>query len=70
MKITKYLTKDKIAQAHNINLIEFADSHGYKLENGSRRALHAKRNGGLYFFRDSNKYYHFSADTHGGSSTL
>ncbi|TYA14751.1 DUF3991 domain-containing protein [Paenibacillus faecis] len=66
MKISKYLTKDEIAQANNINLIEFVKSHGYILENGGRRALHAKRSGGLYFFRDSNKYYHFSTNTRGG----
>ncbi|WP_213581091.1 DUF3991 and TOPRIM domain-containing protein [Paenibacillus sp. J2TS4] len=59
-------TKDQIAQANSIDLIEFAKSNGYVLENGGRRALHAKQSGGLYFFRDSNKYYHFSTDTHGG----
>lgn len=58
-------TKDQITQANSINLIEFAQSYGYILENGGRRALHAKQSGGLYFFRDSNKYYHFSTDTHG-----
>lgn len=66
MKISKYLTKYNVDQANNINLIEFAKSHGYILENGGRLALHAKQSGGLYFFRDSNKYYHFSTDTSGG----
>lgn len=60
------LSKSQIIQANSINLIEFAKSHGYILENGGRRALHAKQSGGLYFFRDSNKYYHFSTDTRGG----
>lgn len=60
------MTKDEITHAHNINLIEFAKLHGYILENGGRRALHAKQSGGLYFFRDSNKFYHFSTDTSGG----
>lgn len=66
MKIPYYLTKDEITHANNINLIEFAKLHGYILENGGRRALHAKQSGGLYFFRDSNKFYHFSTDTSGG----
>lgn len=39
MEISNYLTKDQIAPANNINLIEFAKYHGYILENGSRRAL-------------------------------
>ncbi|BFH65174.1 DUF3991 domain-containing protein [Paenibacillus azoreducens] len=56
----------QINQANNINLVEFVKSHGYILINGGRRALHAKQSGGLYFFKDSNKYYHFSTDTHGG----
>ncbi|ASA23396.1 DUF3991 and TOPRIM domain-containing protein [Paenibacillus donghaensis] len=60
------LFKSKITQANNTNLIEFAKSNGYILENGGRRALHAKQSGGLYFFKDSNKYYHFSTDTRGG----
>jgi hypothetical protein len=59
-------TKDQIAEANQVNLIELARSQGYRLENGGRRALHAKQSGGLYFFRDSNKYFHFSTDTHGG----
>lgn len=59
-------TKDQIAQANSIDLIEFAKSNGYILENGGRRALHAKQSGGLYFFLDSNKYYHFSTATSGG----
>ncbi|WP_039832579.1 hypothetical protein, partial [Paenibacillus sonchi] len=60
------LMQIQIRQAHSINLIKFAKLHGYILENGGRRALHAKQSGGLYFFKDSNKYYHFSTDTHGG----
>lgn len=63
-------TKSQIIQANSVDLIEFAKSHGYILENGGRRAFHAKRSGGLYFFRDSNKYYHFSTDTRGGPIDL
>lgn len=59
-------SKEQIAQANQIDLSEFAKSHGYTLESGGRRALHAKQSGGLYFFRDNNKYHHFSTDTSGG----
>ncbi|GIQ68360.1 DUF3991 domain-containing protein [Xylanibacillus composti] len=59
-------SKDQIAKANHIDLIEFAKSHGYTLKSGGRRALHAKQSGGLYFFRDRNKYHHFSTDTSGG----
>lgn len=52
-------SNSQIYLANNINLIEFAKSQGYILENGGRRALHAKQSGGLYFFRDSKKFYHF-----------
>src|SRR5690606_18556525 len=42
VRMTKSLpfTKDQIAQANSINLIEFVKSQGYILENGGRRALH------------------------------
>lgn len=59
-------TKEQIRSANQVNLIEFAKSHGYVLENGGRRAYHAKQSGGLYFFKDSNRYFHFSSNTHGG----
>lgn len=61
-----FYSKEEISKANSINLIEFAKYHGYSLENGGRRAFHAKQSGGLYFFRDSNKYHHFSTDTSGG----
>ncbi|GIP20845.1 DUF3991 and TOPRIM domain-containing protein [Paenibacillus sp. J22TS3] len=64
--MNNFFTTLQIIQANNINLIEFAKFQGYILENGGRRALHAKQSGGLYFFRDSNKFYHFSTDTSGG----
>lgn len=59
-------SKEQISVANSVNLIDLAKSHGYILENGGRRAFHAKQSGGLYFFKDNNKYYHFSTDTHGG----
>ncbi|MDF2923887.1 MAG: hypothetical protein K0R57_2801 [Paenibacillaceae bacterium] len=59
-------TKEQISEANQVNLMELVKSCGYQLENGGRRALHAKQSGGLYLFRDSNKYYHFSTDNRGG----
>lgn len=35
-------TKEQIRLANQVNLIEFAKSHGYILENGGRRAYHAE----------------------------
>lgn len=60
-------TKEQIRSANQVNLIEFAKSQGYLLENGGRRAYHAKQSGGFYFFKDSNRYFHFSSNTHGGT---
>lgn len=60
-------TKEQIRSANQVNLIEFAKSQGYVLENGGRRAYHAKQSGGLYFFKNSNRYFHFSSNTHGGT---
>ncbi|GAC40810.1 hypothetical protein [Paenibacillus popilliae] len=36
-------TKEQIKSANQVNLIEFAKSHGYVLDNGGRRAYHAKQ---------------------------
>jgi len=60
------INHSQITQANNINLIQFAQSQGYILSSGGRRAFHAKQSGGLYFFKDNNKYYHFSTGTSGG----
>ena len=35
---------------------------GYMLENGSARALHVIRSGGLYLFKDSNRFYHHTKE--------
>ncbi|WP_141499711.1 DUF3991 domain-containing protein [Paenibacillus luteus] len=56
----------QITQAKNINLIQFARSQGYILQSGGRRAFHAKHSGGLYFFKNNNKYHHFSTGNSGG----
>lgn len=66
MKKGMPFSKEENSKANRVNLIEFAKSNGYILENRGRRAYHAKQSGGLYFFKDSNKYYHFSTDTSGG----
>lgn len=39
-------SKEQIAQANSIDLIQLAKSQGYILENGGRRAFHAKQSGG------------------------
>jgi len=59
-------SKEQIREANQKDLISLAQAQGYVLENGGRRAFHAKQSGGLYFFRDNNKYHHFSTDTSGG----
>ena len=58
-------TKEQIQKANSINLIEYAKLNGFQLENGGKQSLHAKNSGGLYFFRDSNRYYHFTTQKHG-----
>ncbi len=59
-------TKEQIAQANNINLIDYAAMRGYQLENSDKKSLHVKNSGGLYLFKDSNKYYHHTTDRKGG----
>lgn len=59
-------TKEQIAQANSVNLIDYAVMHGYKLENGGKESLHVKNSGGLYLFKNSNKFFHFTTDKTGG----
>jgi hypothetical protein len=59
-------TKEQLAQANNVNLIDYAVMHGYQLEKGGIKSLHIKHSGGLYLFKDSNKFYHHSTATSGG----
>ena len=61
-----FFSKEQIRLANEASLIQLAKSHDYLLENSSQRAYHGKSSGGLYSFRKSNKYYHFSTDTNGG----
>ena len=60
-------TKEQISQANSINLIDYAAMNGYQLENGGQKSLHAKQSGGLYFFKDSNKFYHHTTEKTGGA---
>jgi len=58
-------TKEQIEQARSVNLIDYAAMHGYKLENGGRNSLHVKNSGGLYLFKDNNRYYHHATEKTG-----
>jgi len=61
-------TKEQIAKANSVNLIEYALMNGYQLEpSDDHKSLHAKKSGGLYFFKGSNKFYHFTTDKTGGT---
>jgi len=59
-------TKEQIAQANSTNLIDYAAMNGYQLENGGKQSLHVINGGGLYLFKDSNKYYHHTTAKTGG----
>jgi hypothetical protein len=59
-------TKERIAQADNVNLIDYAAINGYMLENGGAKALRVKHSGGLYLFKDSNRFYHHATEKTGG----
>ncbi|NJD02951.1 MAG: DUF3991 domain-containing protein [Ruminiclostridium sp.] len=64
---TLHFTEEQIEQANRVNLVELAQQHGFKLENGGRKALHAHNSGGLYIFKDSNRFYHWGSDSKGGA---
>ena len=64
-------TKEQIAQANSVNLIDYAAMNGYMIEDGGKNArgknaLHVKRSGGLYLFKDSNRFYHHATEKTGG----
>jgi len=59
-------TKEQIKEANNTNLIDYAAMSGYELESGGQKSLHAKHSGGLYFFKDSNRFYHHTTEETGG----
>ena len=68
MRSTAHLpyTKEQIAQANNVNLLDYAAMNGYMLEHGDKKSLHVKHSGGLYLFKDSNRFYHHSTEQKGG----
>ncbi|MCL2189055.1 MAG: DUF3991 and toprim domain-containing protein [Defluviitaleaceae bacterium] len=59
-------TKEQIAQANSVNLIEYAMLNGYELVNSDSKSLHVKNSGGLYLFKNSNRFYHHTTDKTGG----
>jgi len=60
-------TDEQLAQANDVNLLDLARQYGYELEDKERRAYHAKRSGGLYFYKDNNVFHHFGSDKKGGA---
>lgn len=60
-------TEEQIEQANLVSLVELALQYGFKLEKGGRKALHAQNSGGLYIFKDSNRFYHWGSDSKGGA---
>ncbi|MCL2816331.1 MAG: hypothetical protein FWD23_17190, partial [Oscillospiraceae bacterium] len=60
-------TKEQIAQANSTNLIDYAAMNGYNLENGGKQSLHVTNSGGLYLFKDSNRFYHHTTAKTGGA---
>lgn len=65
--IPRHFTDEEIERANRVGLVELAQRYGFKLENGGRKALHAKDSGGLYIFKDNNRFYHWTSDTKGGA---
>jgi hypothetical protein len=59
-------TKEQISQANSINLIDYAAINGYMLEDGGKKSLHVKHSGGLYLFKESNRFYHHTTEKTGG----
>ena len=64
---TLHFTEEQIEQANRVSLVELAQQYGFKLENGGRKALHAQKSGGLYIFKNSNRFYHWGSDSKGGA---
>ncbi len=61
-----HYTKEEIRQANNVNLISYALMHGYFIKNSDQKTVRVGYDGGLFLFKDSNKYYHHATDTSGG----
>ena len=56
-------TEEQIEQANRVSLVELAQQYGFKLEKGGRKAFHAQNSGGLYIFKDSNRFYHWTSNS-------
>ena len=65
-KVYRHFSEEEIQRANSVSLIDLARQYGYKLENGGRKAFHAEKSGGLYIFKDSNRFYHWAANEKGG----
>jgi len=59
-------TKEQIAQANSVSLIDYAATNNYQIEDGGQKSLHVKKSGGLYLFKDSNRFYHHTTEKTGG----
>lgn len=64
---TLHFTEEQIEQANRVSLDMLAQKYGFKLENGGRKAFHAENSGGLYIFKDSNRFYHWTSGDKGGA---
>lgn len=65
-KLHRHFTDEEVKRANSVNLIELAQQYGYRLENGGRKAFHVQKSGGLYIFKQSNRFYHWANDEKGG----
>ena len=59
-------TKEQISQANSVNMIDYAAMNGYPIEDSDKKSLHVKNSGGLYLFKDSNRFYHHTTQNKGG----
>lgn len=62
-----HFTEEQIEQANRVSLMELAQQYGFKLEKGGRKAFHAQNSGGLYIFKESNRFYHWTSNSKGGA---
>ncbi len=50
-------TKEQIKKAKDIDLKSYVESRGYTVENSDSKAWHVKEMGGLYLFKNSNRFH-------------
>jgi hypothetical protein len=65
-KLHRHFTDEEVKRANSVNLVELAQQYGYRLESGGRKAFHVQKSGGLYIFKQSNRFYHWATDEKGG----